>query len=200
MENELLLFNKSALQGVLTDPLCADYKTRWRKCGTDKEKLVRMVMNQQALAFFHAHCFRGFGLSKEYILDSFADYINGKYTGTDVDGVEGGYKTQLYAGFGGDVSETLDVVSFQWCKITPFVVPQCKAIKMYVGCSSEVHLECEGYNSIVVMLFDNSTVHLDDIDEDSTVVIYRYSQDANVEVGRFCLSDKVRIFDKTLRL
>ena len=193
-------FYKAALSGEITTPLCASYKAAWRKCGTDKEKLVRMAMNQQALPYFHAHCFSGFGLSKEYILDNFADYVNGKYTGIDVDGVEDGYKTQLYAGFEGDVSEPLDVVSFQWCKITPFIVPQCKAIKMYVGCSSEVHIECEGYNNITVMLFDNSTVWLDDVDEDSTVVIYRYSQDANVEVGRFCLSEKVRIFDKKLKL
>lgn len=200
MENELLLFNKSALQGVLTDPLCADFKTRWRKCGNNKENLVRLVMNQQALPYFHAHCFNGFGLSKEYILDHFADYINGKYTGIDVDGVEGGYSTQMYVGCYGAVSAPVDVISFQWCKITPFLVPQYKATKMYVGCNSEVHIECDGYNSVSVMLFDDSVVWLDDVDENSNVIIYRYSKNAKVEIGRFCFSDKVRIFDKKIKL
>lgn len=199
MNNELLLFQKAALQGVLTDPLCADYKAKWSKCHNDKEKLVKMVMSQQALPYYLSHCYNGYGLSKEYVLDYFADYINGKYTGIDVDGVQGDYKTQIYAGYNDSIEESLDVIAFQWCNST-LITPQCKAIKLYVGCSSEIHVECEGYNSLVVMLFDDSTVWLDDIDEDSSIIIYRYSPDAKVEVGRFCFSDKVRIFNKQLKL
>lgn len=199
MNNELLEFQKSALQGVLADPLCAEYKTKWRQCGDDKEKLVRMVMSQQALPFFFAHCYNNKGLSKEFIMDYFKDYINGAYTGTDTDGVDGDYKTQLYVGYNDDVSERMDVASFQWCKNT-LIMPQCKATKLYVGCGSELHLECEGYNSVVVMLFDDSTLFLDDIDEDSSVVVYNYSEKAKVKVGKFCLSTKIREFRKQLKL
>ena len=44
MKDEMFDFYKNSLQGVLTNPLCADYRDEWRACGNDKEKLVKLVM------------------------------------------------------------------------------------------------------------------------------------------------------------
>lgn len=192
-------FYKAALSGDLTTPLCASYKAAWRACGDDKEMLVRLVMKEQSLPFFFTHCYQDKGLSKNFILDEFGDFVNGKYTGIDVDGVIDGYKTELYVGYNDVLSVSDDVLAVMWSAIPSLEIPTCKATKIYCACGSEVHLVCGGYNSIVVMLFDNSKIMLDDVDNESNITIYKYSDDAIVETGKFCLKEP-KVFLKTLRL
>ena len=98
MDNGMLAFYKAALQGEITAPLCAEYKNEWRKCGDDKEKLVKLVMRQQSLPYFITHCYQGKGLSKEYIIKNFSDFINGKRPILDADLVKG-YSYALYVDF-----------------------------------------------------------------------------------------------------
>lgn len=200
MQNEMFEFNKNALQGVLTNPLCAEYKDEWRRCGNDKKKLVDLVLRQQSLPYFIEHCRKGKGLSKEYIQREFADYINGNHTAIDVDGVKGDYKTELYVGYNGILSVSDDVLCAMWCNIPSLEIKATKAVKLYIGCKSKVHLNCEGYNSIIVMLYDQSTLYIDEADEETMITVYRYDKKARVETGKWCLAKKVRIFDKELRL
>ena len=192
-------FKKAALSGELTTPLCASYKAAWRSCGDNKEMLVRLVMKEQSIPYFFAHCYQNKGLSKEYILDEFKDYINGKYTGIDVDGVVGDYKTELYIGYNGNLSVSDDILSVMWSTIPSMTIPASKATKIYCGCGSELHIVCDGYNSVLVMLFDDSKVILDDVDESSNVTIFKYSEKATVELGKFCLKEP-KVFNKELRL
>lgn len=199
MERDMFRFYKSALSGEITTPLCAEYKSAWRQCGDDKEMLVRLVMKEQSLPFFFAHCYQNKGLSKEYILSEFSDYINGKYVGIDVDGVIGNYKTELYVGYNDNLSVSDDVLATMWSTIPSMEIPTCKAVKIYCACGSEVHLSCDGYNSVIVMLFDDSKIILDDVDEDSNITIYKYSDKASVELGKFCLKEP-KVFNKELRL
>lgn len=194
--DELLSYRKNAL----LDNLCKEWNDMWMACKDDKEKLVRLVLIQQSLAHFITYCYNKKGLSRDYILKNFGDFINGRYTAIDVDGVKGGYKSELYVGFDGILSLSNDTTCFMWSTIPSLAIERCKAAKLYVGCSSEVHLVCEGYNSLVVMLFDDSTLWLDDIDEESSVIVYRYCKDAKVEIGKYCLSEEVKMFDKELRL
>ena len=180
--------------------LCGEYKGYWQAASHDKEKLVRLAMQQQSLPHLITFANDGKGLTKDYVLQEFGDYVNGNYTGIDVDGVTGDYKTELYVGFKGDLSLSNDVTAFMWATVPTLEINPFKATKMYVGAKSDVHIVCGGYNHVVVMLFDTSTVWLDDIDEESSVTIYQYSDKAKVEVGRFCLSTKIKCFRKELRL
>jgi hypothetical protein len=70
---------------------------------------------------------------------------------------------------------------------------------LYVSNKSNLHLICEGYNSVNVKLFDNSKITIEELDEDSSVTVYKYSDDASVELGKFCLGN-VKVFNKKLRL
>lgn len=194
--NDLDRYYKEAL----LDGLCGEYKGRWASCHGDKEKLVRLVMAQQSLPHFISYCHQGRGLGKEFILEEFKNFINGKYTGIDVDGVEGNYKTSLNVAENAIFKLSDDVSAFMWSTIPSLQIEGCKATKLYVGCSSEVHLVCDGYNSVTVMLFDDSVLYLDDVDEESSVTVYKYSDESRVEIGRFCLSQKVHQFRKELKL
>ena len=187
-------------KNALLANLCGEWKGYWQAASHDKEKLVRLAMAQQSLPHMMTFANEGKGLTKEYILDTFGEYINGKYVGIDVDGVAGGYRTELYVGYNGVLELSDDVLAMMWCVVPSLSLKPAKATKIYVSNSSEVHLVCEGYNNATVMLFDDSTVWLDDIDPESNVTIYRYSPKARVEIGDYCLSGKVRQFDKLLRL
>ena len=48
-------------------------------------------------------------------------------------------------------------------------------------------------------VFDESVVTIDDFDENSDIIVYKYSEKAVVEIGKFCLG-RVKVFNKELKL
>ena len=197
--NELFDFYKFALQGVLTNPLCADYKNEWRQCGTDKEKLVTLAMRQQSIPYLVTHCYNGKGLSKEYILKEFADYINGKRQILDADGVAD-YTYSLYVAFDGILKADSDVLACMWCNSTSIEIDAAKCPVIYIACGSQVHLCLNGYNAPRIYLFDDSKVFIDDADETCSVTIYNYSGKAGCVIGKYCTTNNIKEFQKELRL
>lgn len=200
MDKELFMFYKAALEGELTTPLCSEYKSAWRKCGDDKEQLVRLVMRQQALPYFVHYCYNGKGVTKEYIMDAFGNYINGKYYGLNVDGVDGDYKTEIYVGDKGILSPSANVLCAMWCNSLTFEIRPAKSPFLYIACNSDVHISCLGYNSPRIYLFDESKVTLDDVDMESSVTVFKYSDGCVVEKGDFCISENIKEYRKELRL
>ena len=199
MKDEMFDFYKNSLQGVITNPLCADYRDEWRACQNDKEKLVKLVMRQQSLPYFITHCSKGKGLSKEFILQTFPDFINGKRQILDADDVKG-YSYSLYVAFNGIFKAADDVLAFMWCSNPCVELNAAKCPILYVGCNSEVHLTCDGYNSPKIYLFDNSKLIIDDADDTCDIVVYSYGGAADVEIGKYCTTNKIHIFPKELRL
>lgn len=193
-------FYKNALQGTLGVPLCADYKAEWRRNDGNKEKLVQFVMRQQSCPYFAHHCYMDKGLTKDYLRREFADYING-YTIHDADGVEG-YTYGLYVDYDydNDLVMDKDVAHVMWTVGANIVVPQTKCPILYVSNRSNVHLICEGFNIVKIYLFDRSTVTVEELDNDSSVVVYEYSRECKTERGKYCLSDNIKEFRKELRL
>ena len=199
MKNEMFDFYKFALQGALTNPLCADYKNEWRACGDDKERLVRLVMRQQSLPYFITHCYSGKGLSKDYILKEFGDYINGKRPILNADNVDG-YTYSLFVGYNGICKPDNDVTAFMWCDNVQLELNAAKCPTIYVGCGTELHLVCNGYNSPHFYLFDDSRLIIDDADDTCSIVAYTYSDKATVDVGKYCTTNSIKVFGKELRL
>lgn len=196
----MLEFNKNAILGNIGgEPLCADYKRRWRMCGDDKGKLVNLAMMQQSLPYFVTACHNGLGLTKEYIKENFKDYINGCVL-NDCDGVSG-YTYALYVDwdYENDLKINTDVASIMWTVGANIIVQNTKCPAVYISNRSNVHLVCDGYNSINVKLFDDSVLTIEDLDENSNVVVYKYGGDAKVELGKYCLGS-VKVFPKELRL
>ncbi len=192
-------FQRNALLGKISaEPLCAQYKTAWRTCGDDKDALVRLVLKQQAIPYFNHACYHGVGLSKSYVLSAFSEYINGKKTYEDIEGVSG-YTYQIYADYNEQLLVSADVTSIMWSNSLEAVIPKTKCPRIYVSNSSDVHITLDGYNSPAIYLFDNSKVTIEDGDEESQVLVYKYSKEATVELGKYCFAN-VRVFDKKLKL
>ena len=200
MKDEMFDFKRNALLGNISgQPLCEDYKAAWRKCGNDKEMLVRLALQQQASPYFSTACYKDMGLTKEYIKENFKDYVNG-YVVNDADNVNG-YTYGLYVDwdYENDLEIKTDVASLMWCVGSNVVLNKCKCPTIYVSNRSNIHLICEGFNTVFVKLFDKSVVTIQDCDETCDVIVYSYSKDAKVEKGKFCLGS-VKVFQKELRL
>ena len=196
----MMNFKRNALLGNISgQPLCADFKSAWRRCGNDKEMLVRLALMQQSQPYFSTACYKNLGLTKDYIKREFEDYING-YVIKDADNVDG-YTYCLYVDwdYENDLDVNVDVCSIMWTVGANVVVHQTKCPTLYVSNDSDINLVCEGFNSVNVKLFDDSIVTIEDLDENSEVFVYKYSKNAKVELGKYCLG-KVKVFDKELRL
>lgn len=194
--DDLNKYYKNALLGNL----CGEYRGYWQSAHNDKEKLVRLALQQQCLPHLISYSYEGKGLSKEYILENFKDYINGNYIGINVDGVDGDYKSELYVGFNGILTLCDDILCTMWTSIPYLNLPTCKATKIYCGCSSELHINCDGFNNVIIMLFDDSVVSLEDFDETCSANIYKYSDKCKVNYGKYCLSKRINEHQKELRL
>lgn len=191
--NEMLAFRRNAL---LAD-LCKEWNAKWTACHDNKEKLMELVLMQQSAPYFADFCYRGKGLSKEYCLREFGEYLNGRIF-NDVEGSQG-YTYAMFIESDDNVILDIDVSQFLWCNNIYINVKPCKCPTLYISNKSNVRVSCDGYNNVRVYLFDSSTLSVEDTDENSKVTVYKYSNDAKVQKGRFCLGE-VKEFSKELRL
>lgn len=191
--NDLLNYRKNAIN----DGLCKEWNAMWMACHDDKEKLMQLVLMQQSFPHFVTYCNNGKGVSKDFLLTEYKKYINGRvfYNCDNVDG----YTYAMMVALKETWTITTDVSYFLWCEDVVVTIPSTRCPTIYVGCTSDVHLALDGFNSVRVHLYDNSRVVIEDADEESNVIVYRYSDDARVECGHYCLCD-VKEFRKELRL
>lgn len=189
----MLYFRKNALLANL----CKEWSNMWAACHDDKEKLMRLVLMQQSAPYFADFCYRGKGLTKDYCKREFSDYINGRIF-NDCDNVNG-FSYAMYIDAHTGFKIVSDVAQLLWCDNVDVTIPKTKCPILYVSNSSTIHITCDGYNCPHIYLFDDSKVTIDDADEDSKVVIYKYSDNAQVELGKYCLAD-VKVFNKKLKL
>lgn len=185
----------------LLNNLCKEYKGEWQSCHNDKSKLMELVLRRQSLPHFMTYAHNGCGITKEYAKTHFKDYLNGNKVFIDVDGVKGDYTSGMYIDYDSDevVEINLNTCAILWCKDMNISVPTTMCPFFYISNDSDVNISLDGFNYVSIYLFDNSKVTIDDADEDSKVVIYKYSDKAQVELGKYCLAD-VRVFNKELRL
>lgn len=193
--DELLRYYKNSIIGGL----CDEYKGYWRAASNDKQKLMKLVLSQQSLPHFLHHCWNGDGLSKKYILDNFGEYINGRDIIYDADGVQGNYTYQLYVDYN-DTTEPADVNAFMWCDDAVVEMPTSRCATFYVGCNTTLHLSMNGYNNARIYLFDTSEVVFEEADKTCSATVYEYSDQCVTQLTKYCLSEKIKVHRKQLRL
>ena len=193
--DDLFKYYKSAL----SDNLCSEYKGMWQSAHDNKEKLMRLAMSQQAIPHVATYAYQGRGLSKEYLLREFAHYING-YTISDADEVDG-YTYGMYVDWNYDNELVIDkdVIHIMFTSDANVVIPKTKCPVIYVSNKSNVHIVCEGFNMPRIYLFDESCVTIEEMDEESQLIVYKYSDKCSVRLGKYCIGN-VKEFRKQLKL
>lgn len=184
----------------LVNGLCGEYKDYWQAAGADKRKLMALALSQQALPHLMTYSWNGDGLSKEYILKHFGEHINGNDIIIDADGVVGGYTSQLFVDYEERVTNPADVTAFMWCENATLEMPNTRCATIYVGCDTTLHLEMNGFNHATIYLFDTSSVVFDEADKTCSATVYEYSDKCITQLGTYCLSEKIKVHKKQLRL
>ena len=187
-------------KAALVNGLCGEYKGYWQAAGTDKRKLIKLALNQQALPHLMTYCWNGDGLSKNYILKNFHDHINGRDIIYDADGVKGDYTYQLYVDYNENTEIQADVNAFMWCDDATITTPQTKCQTIYIGCNTTLHLSMEGFNHVIIYLFDTSSVVFEEADTTCSATVYEYSDQCVTQLSDYCLSEKIKVHRKKLRL
>lgn len=195
MEKELFNFIKDAY----TNGLCDEYRDEIRNCHEDKSELVRLAMRQQSIPYIATKMREGI-ITKEYLQKSYGGFLNG-FILNDCDGV-GGYTYSWYVDydFDNDLVVDVDVAHISYTVGATVVVPTTKCPTIYVSNRSDVHLVCDGFNTLKIYLFDKSRITFEDVDKDSQIIVYKYSDKCKVEFGKFCLCDDIKCFNKELKI
>lgn len=199
MKQDVFNYMKNSLIGRLSEPLCDEYKALWRKCGEDKKSLATLALSQQALPHFMTYSLNGLGVGKDCIKNEFSDYINGASVIMDADGVKG-YTTSLYVDYTEDVVASENVLAFMYCKDVHIDIPSSHCPFIYVGCKSKININCCGFNSVFVYLFDESEVNIEYADDNCVVTIFKYSDKCKVSRSEYCFSEKVKEHRKELKI
>lgn len=191
MEHNLLYFYKNSL----LRNLCTDFKGAWNMCKEDKEKLFNLSMHQQSIPYLATAIYQGWGLSIDYVKDNFSDYINAKYVGTNCDNVAGDYTYSSWYDFDADIELNEDICSLCRCSCQ-LIVQEIKCPILYIHNKSNITLSLDGFNTVRIYLFDESNLYIPYIRNNSSVIVYKYSDKCKVEVGDN--DGKIKICQKNL--
>ena len=186
------------LKDAFNNGLCKEYRDEIRACHEDKLQLVRLAVRQQSCPWIATKMYDGV-IKKEYILKTFGKYLNG-YVLKDCDGVKG----YLYSWFvdwdsKNDIIADVDVLHISHTVGASVIIPQSKCPVIYVSNDSDLHIICDGFNSVVLYLFDHSKVTIDELGDESSMLIYKYSDNCCVEQGKYCFGN-IKEHNKELRL
>ena len=102
-KNELLNLKRNALMLGL----CGEYKDRWDKC-SNKKDLIDLALDSNGVEFLADAMTFGWGCSQEFLLNEFADFINGRYQRK-----KDGYTSELYVEPHGEIElrSTITVIA-----------------------------------------------------------------------------------------
>lgn len=131
--NELLDFKRVAV----SLGLCGEYKKKWDGSVSPRE-LMDIALDANGVEFMADSFSFGWGMSKEYVIDRFADYINGGYVRN-----KDGYTSEMYVGYKGDIHIRSTITLIAWCD-TNIIVPPHFVGRVYVCGNSNVSVTGDG--------------------------------------------------------
>lgn len=135
MEGELLKLKRNAIMLGL----CGQYKGIWDNCKSKKD-LVDVAIDVNGIEFMADSIAFDWGLSEEFLVTEFDEYINGKYRR-----IKDGYSSELHVGEG---NNTISVVStlnlFAYSKNITIYVPQDSFCRIYLAKCSNVRIKNDG--------------------------------------------------------
>lgn len=133
-KSELLELKRKALE----NGLCDKYKVIWDGCHT-KRDLVNTALDSNGVEFMADSIAFGWGLSKEYLMREFGEYMNGYYQRS-----KGGYTGELYVGAHGVVKLKSTITLVAYCDDLEIDVPEHFIGQVYICGGSKVRIENMG--------------------------------------------------------
>lgn len=139
--------------------LCDEYKDKWDKCST-KRDLVKMALDSNGIEFMADSIAFGWGMSKEYLLKEFGEFMNGLFICD-----EGGYTSEMFVGAHGVVKSRSTLMLVAYCDDLEIIVPENTFCRIYVCGGSKVYMNSFGVAYLVVYGSNNhiTRAHMDGV-------------------------------------
>lgn len=139
MENILQFKRNSMLLG-----LCDEYKKRWDACNT-KEELIKLALDANGVEFMADSIAFGWGLSKEYLLEEFGEYANGKYQCQ-----QRGYTSEMYIDAHGVIEAKSTLILIACCEDLKIIIPEYMVCQIFVCGGTKISISGQGKADLVV--------------------------------------------------
>lgn len=162
--SDILQFKRNAIHLGL----CGKYKNLWDACSS-KSELVRLALDGNGIEFMSDSIAFGWGLSRDYLMKEFGEFMNGAYRCQ-----ERGYTSEMYVGARGVVIVSSTLVLAAYCDGLELLVPEHMACKVYVCGGSRLRVEIRGRlelyvygpdNDVAVDVANGGVVLRDDVQE-----------------------------------
>ena len=131
--------------------LCSEYSQKWDNA-TDFKKMMDMALDAKGIEFVAASTNTSWGITTEYLVSNFSDYINGKYVSK-----QQGYTSECYAGYDKDITvRTTLLLVIDFCG--KIVVPVYSMCNIYLDSNcTDIEIELGENSSAQVFVFGNRT-------------------------------------------
>lgn len=141
------LKRKSILMG-----LCEKYREKWDACAS-KKQLVDMALDSNGIEFMADAIAFGWGLSKEYLMQEFGEFMNGFYRRQ-----EEGYASEMYIGAHEVLSAESTLLLIGYCDDIEIEIPEHAVCRIYICGGSSVRIENNGKVELLVYGAGNNIV------------------------------------------
>ena len=143
--SELLTLKRNAIMLGL----CGQYKSKWNSASTKRE-LVDLALDSNGIEFMADSIAFDWGLSKDYLLKEFGEFMNGFHQCR-----EKGYTSEMYIGTHGVLSVKSTLLLIGYCDDLEIEIPQHTVCRIYVCGGSRVRIENKGHAEIYEYGTDN---------------------------------------------
>ena len=130
---DLEQFEKNAKK----DNLCSEYTKKWENCKSNKQ-FFDMGTSSKGLDYLCDSIAKGWGLSKEVLLERFKPFINGLYV-NQCDG----YTSCLYVGYNMELKIDTTLVGLIDCDID-IEIPEYQIAKVYCTGNNKIRVSGKG--------------------------------------------------------
>lgn len=121
--------------------LCGEYGEKWADAATQKE-LVDLASDINGADFLCSSVAKGWGLSKDFLLRNFGDYINGRYVSRH--GGTKGYTSEVFIGCDGEIRARATILIILYSNVTVYV-PENHACRVFAAGNTNIAIQCDGY-------------------------------------------------------
>lgn len=125
--------------------LCGDYKEKWGNSTTHRD-IIHLATDVNGADFLCASAEKGWGLSKDFILQNFPEYINGKYIARQ--GKDKGYTSEIFIGYSGKITARTTILIVLYSDAT-VQVPKNHVCKIFAARNPNINIQCEGYCELI---------------------------------------------------
>lgn len=138
---------KQFKENAIKENLCSEYTQKWNACGSRKQ-YIDLALSAKGVDYLCDSIAKGWGISPQYMSNSFNAFINGNYVS-----LQNGYDSEMYCNFKGTILARTTIIAVLASDIE-IVIPKFSICHIYITDKSKVKVKGEG-ECVLICYGDN---------------------------------------------